>query len=99
MAKNPEGDLQGVGGGVKSLRGTNNSGVDELPWGGETSGVTLEGEGVLGTDGRGRGGDGNSSAALDTKGSTTTSRGEEMASGQEPAAPPTALRGTADRWR
>ena len=64
-----------MGRGIKSPRGTNTPGVEELPHGDETSGVTLEGNGVPRADGQGRGGDGNSSATKDTEGSGNTSRG------------------------
>ena len=47
------GDCQGVGGGVDSPKGTDTPGVEELPWGDETSGVSPEGDGVLGLDSRG----------------------------------------------
>ena len=60
MAENLGGDCQGVGGGVKSPQVTDTPRVEELPWGGETSGVPTEGEGVPGEDGWGRGEDGNS---------------------------------------
>ena len=49
---------------------------------------------MLGTDRRGRGGDRNSSSTRETEGNTATSNGEEMASGQDSAAPPSVLRGT-----
>ena len=60
MAENPGGGRHVVGRGIKSLRGTNTPGVEELPYGDETSGVTLEGNGVPRVDGQGQGGDGNS---------------------------------------
>ena len=72
VAENPEGGLQGV---------------EELLRGGKTSRVNLEGDGVPGADGRGQGGDGNSPATRDTKGSSNTSRGEDMLSGQDLTAP------------
>ena len=78
------------------LRGTNKPGVEELSRGDETSGVTLEGNRVTGTHGRGRVRDGNSSSTRDTKGNTSTRRREEMASGMEPAAAPSALQGTSE---
>ena len=74
-------------GGVKLLRGTDTPGVEEFPPGDETSGVTPEGNRVPRADGQGRGGDGKSSSTRDTKESGKNSRGEEMASGQEPVAP------------
>ena len=55
VAKTPGGDRQGVGGGVELPRGTNTPGVEELPWGNQTSGVTLEGDKVPGEDGQGQG--------------------------------------------
>ena len=48
VAENPEGDHQGVVGGVESLRGTDTPGVEELPQGDKTSGVTLNGDGIPG---------------------------------------------------
>ena len=53
VAENPGGGRHVVGGGVKLPRGTNNPGVEELPWGDETSGGTLESEKVPGEDGQG----------------------------------------------
>ena len=55
----------------------------------------------MGEDGHGQGGDGNSPATRDTKGNTATRRVEDMASGQEPKAPPSAMHGTAegDKYR
>ena len=79
-------------------KGTDNPGVEELP-GKKTSSVTLERNGVLGIDERGRGDGGNSSAIQDTKGNTEASRREEMASGQEPVAPPSTPWGTAEGGR
>ena len=93
VAKNPRGNCQGVGGGVESPRGTDNPGVEELPRGDKTSGVTPEGNRVPGADGRGQGGDGNSPATRDTKGRSNTSRGEEMEIDQDLAAPPIPQRG------
>ena len=58
-AENCGGNQQGVVGGVELLQGIDTPGVEELPQGGKTSGVTLEGEGVPGEDGRAQGGDGN----------------------------------------
>ena len=77
-------------------RGTDTPGVEEFPWGEETSGVNLKGNGVPGADIQGRGGDGNSPATRDTEGSSNLSRGEEVASRQEPAAPPSPHRGTTE---
>ena len=53
VVENPGGDRQGVGGGVDSLQGIDTPGVDQLPRGDETPGVTTEGEGVPGGDGWG----------------------------------------------
>ena len=58
--------------------------------------MTPEGDGVPGADRWGRGGDGNSPATRDTEGSRNTSRGEDMASGQEPAAPQSPQRDTSE---
>ena len=74
--------------GVKLLRGTDAPGVEEFPREDETSGVTLEGNGVPGADVQGQGGDGNSFSAWDAKGTTATCRGEEMESKMNPGAPP-----------
>ena len=94
VAENSGGDCQGVGGGVKSPRGTDTPGVEELLWGDKTSGVIPEGDGVTGTGRQERGGDRNSPATRGTEGSTNTSRGEEMKSNQEPAVLPSKPRGT-----
>ena len=48
-----------MGGGVESSQGIDTPGVDELPQGGETSGVPTKDEGVPGEDGQGRGVDRN----------------------------------------
>ena len=93
MAENPGGDCQGVGGEVQLPRGTDTPGVKTLSQGEETSGGTLEGDGVPGEDGRGRGGDENYPFIQDTKGSVNTSRREDMASGKEPVAPQIPQRG------
>ena len=61
--------------------------------------MTIEGDGVLGTDGQGKGEDGKFSANRDTEGNITTCCGEEMASGEDTAAPPSALRRTAEGGR
>ena len=71
----------------------------ELPRGTKNLRVTLEGNGVPGIDGQGRGGDKNASATWDTEGNTTTSRREEMVIGQEPAAPPSAPQGMEEGGR
>ena len=55
VVEKPWGDCQVVGGGVESPRGTNTPGVEELPWGNQTSGVTIEGDKVPGEDGQGQG--------------------------------------------
>ena len=99
MAENPVGDFQGVGGGVKFPRGTDTPRVEELPQGGKTSRVTSEGDRVPRVDGRGREGDGNSPATQDTEGSGNNSCGEEMESGQEPAAPQSPQWGTTEGRR
>ena len=80
------------------MRGTNTHGVEDLPRGGKTSGVTLEGNRVPGADGQGRGGDENYSATRDTEGSTKTCRREEMESDMELASPPITLRNTAEGY-
>ena len=96
VAENTGGYCQGVGGGVELPRGINTPGVEELPQGDETYGVTLKDYGVPGADGQGRGGDRNSSSTQDTEGSSHNSCGEDMESGQEPAAPPIPQRGTVE---
>ena len=62
-------------------RGIDTLGVEELPQGDETSGVTPKGNGVTGTERRGWGGDGNSPATHDTKASGYSGSSKEMASG------------------
>ena len=57
VAENPGGDRQGLGGVVKLPRVTNTLGVEELLLGYETFGVTLEGNGMPGTDRRGQRGE------------------------------------------
>ena len=96
IAENPRGDCQGVGGKVESPRGTNTPGVEELPQGDETSRVTPKGNIVPEAEGQGQVGDINSPANRDTEGSGNNSCGEEMAGGQEPAAPLSPQRGTAE---
>ena len=81
---------------VESPRGTNTPRVEELPRGGETSRVTLEGDGVPGADRQGRGGYRKSSATQDIKSTTNTRRGEYMVSVQGPAVLPSATWGTAE---
>ena len=84
-----------MGGGFKLSRGTDTPGVKELPWGDKTSRVTPEGNRVPGADRQWWVGDRNSPATQDTEGGGNTSCGEEMASGQEPAALQSPQRGTA----
>ena len=57
MAEKPEGDRQGVGGGVKLLQGIDTTKMEELPWGDNTPRVTPRGDRVPGEDGQGREGD------------------------------------------
>ena len=71
-----------MGGGVESPRVTDNTRVEELPQGDKTSWVTLEGHGVPGTDGWGRGVEGNSQSTLDTKDISKFIRGEDIESNQ-----------------
>ena len=59
VAENPGEDRQGVGGGFELPRDIDTPGVEELPQGDKTFGVTPKGDEVPGEDGRGRGGDGN----------------------------------------
>ena len=86
MAENPGGDCQGVEGEVESPRGIDTPGVEELPWGDETSRVTPEGDGVAGADVKGQGGERNSPATRDTKAREDSSTSKEMASRPGPAA-------------
>ena len=87
VAESPRGDRQGVGGGIELSMGTHTHRVEELPRGEETSRATLEGNGCTWADGWGQGGDRNSPATQDTEGRSNISRGYEMLSRQEPAAP------------
>ena len=57
--------------------------MEELPRGDKTSVVTLKSNIEPGTDEWGQGGNRNSPATRDSKGSSKTSRGEEMANEQE----------------
>ena len=84
-----------MGGGVKSPRGINTPGVEDLPLGNETSGVPPEGDRVTEADVQGRGGYGNSPSIQDTKVSGDSSSDNEMASGPVPAAPSIPQKGTA----
>ena len=59
MAENSGGGRQGVEGGVESPLGIDTPGVEELPQGDDTSGVTPEGDRVPGEDGRVQGEDRN----------------------------------------
>ena len=68
-------------GGVKSPQGIDTPRVDELPWGEETPGVATEGEGVLGEDGRGRGGDVKPPTTQATKEIGAISSNEDMTHG------------------
>ena len=83
-----------MGRGVKSTWGINNPGVEELPRGDKTSGVTPKGDRVRGADRRGRGGDRNSPATQDTEASGDSSSSKEMASGLGLVAPTSPQRGT-----
>ena len=66
-----------------------------MPRGDQTSGVTPEGYGVPGEDGRGRGGGGKSPTNRDTEVSGGSGSDEEMTSRPGPAAPPSPHKGTA----
>ena len=57
VEENPGADCQGVGGGVDLPRGTETTGVEELPRGDKTFRVTPKGDIVPGEDTQGRGGD------------------------------------------
>ena len=72
-------------GGVKSPRSINTPGVEELPRGDETAGVTPEGDGVPGEDGWGLGGDGNSLNTQETEASGDSGSDKEMTSRPGPA--------------
>ena len=73
MAENSGEDCQEVGGGVELTRGTNTPGVEELPRGEETSGLTLEGDGVTGVERQEWGGERKPPATQDTEESSNTS--------------------------
>ena len=74
-------------GGSSIPRVINTPGVEEIPWGDKTSGVTSEGDVVPGEDGRGQEGDGNSPTTRDTEASGDSGSGEEITSGMGKAAP------------
>ena len=88
-----------MGGEVESPRVVITPGVEELPREDGNSGVTLEGNGVPGVDGWGRGGVGNSPSTRETKGRNKTSHKGEMANGQDPEAPLSTQRGTKEEER
>ena len=85
VAQSLGGDCQGVDVGIESPRGTKTPGVEGLPWGDETSGVTPKGDRLTGGDGRG--GDENSLATRDNEGAETN-RGASMESRPGLAAQP-----------
>ena len=70
--------------------------MEELPRGEETSGVTPEGDEVLGANGGGRGGYRNTPATRDTEVSRDISSGKEMESGPGMAAPQCQQRGMSE---
>ena len=94
--KKPQGGLSGSGRGIQVAEGHRQPRSGRIAWGDEKYGVTNTGNGVPGIKRQGWGGDGNSSATWDTKGSTVTCCGAEMASGMEPAAPSITPRGMAE---
>ena len=55
MILNLEGDFQVVGEVIDFPGGTKTLGVEGVPWGDKTSGMTLKGDVVPGGDGQGRG--------------------------------------------
>ena len=81
------------------MRGTDTPRVEELPQGDENSRVTPKGNIIPVVEGQGQGGDGNSPATRDTKGSGNNSRGGEMESGQEPATLQIPQQGTSEDGR
>ena len=81
-------------------QGIDTPGVEEFPWGDKTSGVPIEGKGVLGEDGRGRIGDGNPPTTRATEASKVSGGDKGMPHGPGTAALLSPQRGTvADRYR
>ena len=100
VAENTRGIAREWGWGeVELLRGIDKPGVEELPRGEKTSGLTLKGNKVPEMHGWGRGWNRSSSATRDTEGSAATSHREEMAIGQDPVAPLSARQGPAEVGR
>ena len=95
VAENPVGNCHGVGGGVESPRGINIPGVEELPRGDNTSGVTPKGNRVLGEDIQGRGRDGTPLTTRETESRRDSGGNKKMTSEPGTAAAPRPHRGTA----
>ena len=87
MAENPGGDRQRVGGGAELPQGIDTPGVEELPRGDKTYGVTPKVDRVPGEDGRGRGGDRTPPTTRETEASGDSGRDKEITSGPWPAVP------------
>ena len=99
MAVNLGGDRKVVGEGDKLPQGIDATGVEELPRGYETSGVTTKGEIVPGDDGQVRGGDRNTPTNRETKARGSRGCDEGMTRKMGPAPPPIPQRGmSADRY-
>ena len=88
VTEKPRGYRQGVGGGVKLLQGIDTPRVAELPRGDKTPGVPTKGEGVLGEDRRGRGGDGNPPTTRATEAQGLGGGAKERMGGPRMVAPP-----------
>ena len=84
---------------VESPHGIDTPRVAELPWGDKTPGVTTEGEGVPGEDGRGQGGDGNPPHHPSNQGERRRRwrQGDDGRAGEYGAAAPTAGNGGGQR--
>ena len=95
VAENPQGDRQGVQGGVELPQGIDTPRVEELPRGDETPRVATEGEGVPGEDGREQGGDITPLTNRATEESRASGGNEEITRGLGTAAPLCPRRGTA----
>ena len=96
VAENPGGGSQGVGGGVESPQGIDTPGVEELPRGGETSGVTPKRDKVPGGGGSDGGREGtNPPTTQETNACGDRGGDKGLTGGPELAAPPHPQRGTA----
>ena len=84
-----------MGEGFELPQGIDTPEVEEFPRGDETSGVPIEGEGVSGEDGWGRGGNGNPPTNRETEARVASGGDERVTSGAVPAAPPIPQQGMA----